>query len=108
MSSWSSWLTESVADATGVDVSGVLAGVTNVGDQLASAAASVSGDLQEFVDTVQVSKKQRKVSSELCFLRCCITVVADSSPLHEISMKLRRDGLHRADTAGHRLRSGSA
>lgn len=56
MASWSSWLTDQVADATGVDVSGVVAGVSGVGEQLTGALASVSGDLQEFVDTVQVSQ----------------------------------------------------
>ena len=58
MASWSSWLTDQVADATGVDVSGVVAGVSGVGEQLTGALASVSGDLQEFVDTVQVSRKR--------------------------------------------------
>ena len=54
MSSWGTWLTDQVADATGVDVSGVVAGVSDVSEQLSGAIASVSGDLQEFVDTVQV------------------------------------------------------
>lgn len=39
-----------------MDVSGVVAGVSGVGEQLTGALASVSGDLQEFVDTVQVSQ----------------------------------------------------
>lgn len=60
MASWSSWLTDQVADATGVDVSGVVAGVSGVGEQLTGALASVSGDLQEFVDTVQVSRKREE------------------------------------------------
>eukprot|EP00729_Bicosta_minor_P010299 gene10299-10744_t len=57
-STWSSWLTDQVADATGVDVSGVVAGVSGVGEQLTGALASVSGDLQEFVDTVQTDTSE--------------------------------------------------